>query len=214
MTKDKWLKAVGMLPEDQVRFEKVRKFPVTDTNVQAVKLLLDIVDPAPTREGLSETPARFLKSLHEQTTGYLQDPAEVFKVFEDGAAGYDSMVLVQDLPFYSLCEHHLAQFFGTATIAYLPQGKVVGLSKLGRVVDIFARRLQVQERLTTQIADCIQEHLQPKGVGVVLKARHMCMEARGYSKQGHQTITSALRGEFLTQPEVRAEFMSLATATR
>ena len=162
------------------------------------------------REGLAETPERAAKAWAFWTKGYHQDPADVLKVFEDGAAGYDEMVVVKDIPFYSKCEHHLADIFGTATIAYIPDGRVVGLSKLNRVLDIYARRLQVQERLTVEVADALMLHLKPKGVGVVIKARHMCMESRGVCQQGHHTITSALRGVFKEQPETRAEFVALA----
>jgi GTP cyclohydrolase I len=134
----------------------------------------------------------------------------VLKVFEDGAEGCDEMVVVKDIPFYSKCEHHMADIFGTATIAYVPNGKIVGLSKLNRLLDIYARRLQVQERLTAQVADALMEHLQPKGSAVLIKARHMCMESRGVRQQGHHTITSALRGVFKTESATRAEFMALA----
>jgi GTP cyclohydrolase I len=119
------------------------------------------------------------------------------------------MVLVRDIELYSHCEHHMAPFFGVAHIAYIPNGKIVGLSKLARVADVFARRLQVQERLTNQIADCIQDALEPKGVGVVIEARHFCMCSRGVGKQGSSTTTSALRGAILLEPETRAEFFSL-----
>jgi GTP cyclohydrolase I len=118
------------------------------------------------------------------------------------------MVLQRNLPFYSHCEHHMAPFFGTADIAYIPNGKIVGLSKLSRVLDIYARRLQVQERLTTQVVDCLMEHLQPKGAGVIIRARHLCMESRGVHKQGHETVTSAVRGVFRTDAAARAEFLS------
>jgi GTP cyclohydrolase I len=120
------------------------------------------------------------------------------------------MVVVKDIPFYTHCEHHMTPFFGTATVAYIPDGKIVGLSKLARVVDAFARRLQVQERLTNQIADALQDNLKPKGVGVVVTARHLCMESRGIQQQGHETITSALRGVMRDLPEARAEFLNLA----
>jgi GTP cyclohydrolase I len=120
------------------------------------------------------------------------------------------MVVVKDMPFYTHCEHHMAPFFGTATVAYIPAGKIVGLSKLSRVVNAYARRLQVQERLTNQIADAINDNLQPKGVGVVLKARHLCMESRGICQQGSSTVTSALRGVMRDVPEARAEFLDLA----
>lgn len=165
------------------------------------------------REGLAETPKRVAKAWQFWTSGYGQDPADVLKVFEDGAQNYDQMVTVVNMPIYSKCEHHLADIFGTATIAYIPNEKIVGLSKLSRVAEIFARRLQVQERLTVQIADSINEHLQPKGVGVYISARHMCMESRGIRQQGQYTVTTALRGVLLTEPAARAEFLALANKT-
>lgn len=164
--------------------------------------------PNATRSGLTETPTRVAKAWIEWTSGYDQTPADVLKAFEDGAERYDEMVVVKDIPFYSTCEHHLAPFFGTARIGYIPDGKVVGLSKLPRLLDVFARRLQVQERITTEVADALMEHLRPKGCGVVLTARHLCMESRGACKQGAETVTSALRGVF-QQGTVRAEFLSL-----
>lgn len=163
------------------------------------------------REGLKETPHRVAKAWKHWCSGYNVDIAALLKVFEDGADNYDQMVIVKDIPIYSKCEHHLADIFGTATIAYIPNGKIVGLSKLSRLADAFARRLQVQERLTSQIADALVEHLQPLGVGVVIKARHMCMESRGICQQGHHTVTTALRGVIKEQPETRAEFMQQAT---
>ena len=163
-----------------------------------------------TREGLLDTPARVAKACGDWFSGYGRDPAEVLKVFADGAEDYDQMIVVKDIPLYSKCEHHVADIFGTATIAYIPDGKIVGLSKLSRLTDIFARRLQVQERLTNQIAGALQEHLAPKGVGVLIKARHMCMESRGICQQGHHTITTSLTGAFLNELATRAEFMALA----
>ncbi len=181
---------------------------IGDENTIA-QLLFEVIGENP-REGLVETPARVVKAWREWTSGYNVDIAALMKVFEDGANGYDEMVIVKDIPIYSKCEHHLADIFGTATIAYIPNGKIVGLSKLSRVADAFARRLQVQERLTSQIADALQEHLQPKGVGVIIKARHMCMESRGTNQQGHHTVTSALRGVIKTDPTARAEFIALS----
>ncbi len=166
-------------------------------------------DPDPEREGLDETPLRMAKAWAFFTSGYNVDIANLLKTFEDGAENYDEMVVVKNIPIYSKCEHHLESIFGTATIAYIPNGRVVGLSKLSRVADAFARRLQVQERLTAQIADALNEHLRPSGVGVLIKARHLCMESRGVCQQGHHTITSALRGVIKTDPTVRAEFLSL-----
>jgi len=177
---------------------------------ELVRGLLKVAGENFDREGLLETPARVIKAWKEWTSGYAVDVPGLLKVFEDGADGYDEMVIVKDIPVYSKCEHHLADIFGTCTIAYIPNGKIVGLSKLSRVVDAFARRLQVQERLTGQIADAINDNLNPKGVGVIIKARHMCMESRGVRQQGHYTITSALRGDMLDDPGTRAEFIMLA----
>lgn len=162
------------------------------------------------REGLIETPARVAKAWEHWTSGYSKDPAEILKVFEDGGEKYDQMVVVKDIPIYSKCEHHLADIFGTCTIAYIPNGKIVGLSKLSRLADMYARRLQVQERLTQQIADALWEHLSPRGVGVVVRARHMCMESRGICQQGHHTITSALHGVIKEDLNAREEFLKLA----
>ncbi len=164
-----------------------------------------------TRGGLKETPARVAKAFDFWFSGYSKDPKEVLKVFEDGAENHDQMVTVKDIPIYSHCEHHMAPIFGTATISYIPNGRIIGLSKFSRLADIFARRLQVQERLTDQIADALNaEPLSPLGVGVVIKARHMCMESRGVCQQGHHTVTTALRGVIKTQPGARAEFLQLA----
>ncbi len=172
--------------------------------------LLQFIGEDPKRGGLLDTPKRVAKAWKHWASGYGVDIPALLKTFEDGADGCDEMVVVKDIPFYTHCEHHMAPFFGTATIAYIPDGRIVGLSKLPRVVNAFARRLQVQERLTNQIADAIQEHLQPKGVGVVIRARHLCMESRGIQQQGHYTITSALRGVMRESPEARAEFLDLA----
>lgn len=171
--------------------------------------LLQFIGENPSREGLLDTPLRVAKAWEFWTSGYGKDPADVLKVFEDGGENYDEMVVVKDIPVYSKCEHHLADIFGTATIAYIPDGRIIGLSKVSRLTEVFARRLQVQERLTSQIADAIDTHLKPKGVGVIITARHMCMESRGICQQGHHTITSALRGVIKDKPETRAEFMSL-----
>lgn len=172
--------------------------------------LLQYIGEDPKRGGLIETPARVAKAWKHWCSGYGEDVGKLLKTFEDGADGCDEMVVVKDIPFYTHCEHHMAPFFGTATVAYIPDGKIVGLSKLSRVVNAFARRLQVQERLTNQIADAIQEHLQPKGVGVVIRARHLCMESRGIQQQGHHTITSALRGVMRESALARSEFLDLA----
>ncbi len=173
------------------------------------KELLKFIDPCPTREGLKETPDRMSKAWEHFTSGYDKDPADILKVFEDGAEDYNEMVLIKDIPVYSQCEHHLVPFFGVAHVAYIPNGRIVGLSKLSRVVDMFARRLQVQERLTNQIAQALEDNLHPQGVAVVLECRHLCMESRGICQQGHTTITSAMRGVFLNDPSARAEFLGL-----
>ncbi len=175
-----------------------------------IRRLIQYAGDDPTRGGLLETPERVAKAWKFWGSGYGADVEAILKTFEDGAEGCDEMVVVKDIPFYTHCEHHLAPFFGTATIGYLPDGKVVGLSKLSRVLKVFARRLQVQERLTTQVADALVEGLAPKGVGVVVKARHLCMESRGVCEQGHHTVTSAMRGVFKDEPSTRAEFLALA----
>jgi GTP cyclohydrolase I len=161
------------------------------------------------REGLQETPARYAKALKQWFSGYGKNPADVLKVFTDGAQGVDEMVLETDIPVYSFCEHHMAPIFGVAHVAYIPNGKVVGLSKLVRLVDIFARRLQVQERLTNDITSALEENLDAQGVGVVLQCRHFCMESRGVCKSGVVTTTSSLRGALKHEPSARAEFFSL-----
>jgi GTP cyclohydrolase I len=165
----------------------------------------------PNREGLKETPARVIKAWNFFCSGYNQDPADVLKCFEDGGEKYDELLFQANIPIVSSCEHHLEKFWGMAHIAYVPNGKVVGLSKLSRLAEIFARRLQVQERLTQQIADALMEHLQPKGVGVVLQMRHGCMEFRGIQKVGTITMSSALRGCVKNESDCRAEFMALVT---
>ncbi len=172
--------------------------------------LLEYVGEDVNRGGLVETPHRVAKAWRHWCGGYGKDPKSVLKVFEDGAERYDQMVTVKDIPLYSHCEHHMAAIFGTVTISYIPNGKIVGLSKLSRLTEMYARRLQVQERLTDQIADALFEHLDAKGVGVVIKARHMCMESRGICQQGHHTITTALRGAMRDEPATRSEFLMLA----
>lgn len=162
------------------------------------------------RQGLRETPERAANAWAHWVGGYAIDPFEVLKYFEDGAEKYDEMVLLKDVPFYSYCEHHLAPIIGRATVGYVPNGKIVGLSKLARVVDAYARRLQVQERITVQIAECIWKGLEPKGVGVLIRARHLCMESRGIQQQGHTTTTQALRGVMYEDTRAREEFIELA----
>ncbi len=172
--------------------------------------LLQYIGEDVNRGGLRDTPMRFLKAWNAYTSGYGVDVADLLRTFEDGAESYEDMVMLTDIPVHSHCEHHLAPFWGTASIAYVPNGRIVGLSKLSRLVDVYGKRLQVQERLTKQIADALCKHLEPKGVAVVLKCRHSCMEFRGIQRAGIQTTTSAMHGIFLDNPEARAEFMALA----
>lgn len=178
-----------------------------------VREVLHQVGDNPKRGGVLETPKRVVKAYDHWFSGYGRDPREVLKVFEDGAEGVDEMVIEVDIPFYSHCEHHMAPFFGLASVAYIPNGKVLGLSKMNRLVDLFARRLQVQERLTNQIADALEKNLEPKGVGVLLRARHMCVESRGIEHRGCSTTTCALRGCIKEEHDARHEFLMLAKTT-
>ncbi|MCH7708908.1 MAG: GTP cyclohydrolase I FolE [Myxococcales bacterium] len=173
-----------------------------------VESLLKELGEDPAREGLNRTPNRFAKSMRYLTKGYSQDPREILNdaLFD---VTYDEMVIVKDIELYSLCEHHLLPFFGRAHVAYIPHGKVVGLSKIPRLVEMFARRLQVQERLTSEIASIMDEVLQPKGVGVVIESIHLCMMMRGVAQQNSFAITSSLRGEFEADSKTRSEFMEL-----
>lgn len=170
--------------------------------------LLREIGEDPKREGLRETPARVMKAWSEWTSGYRTDLDSVFKTFKDGSEGAQEMIVVANIPFYSHCEHHMAPFFGLAHVGYLPNGRIVGLSKIPRLVDVFARRLQVQERLTSQIVDALCNGLEPMGAGCVIEARHLCMESRGIRRPGSVTVTSALRGA-MYEKEPRAEFLSL-----
>jgi GTP cyclohydrolase I len=174
-----------------------------------IRRLLQYIGEDPNRPGLLDTPKRVAKAWAYWCSGYTVKPQDVLKVFEDGAENYDEMVVVRDIPFFSSCEHHLAPFFGDISIAYIPNGTIVGLSKLSRLADVYARRLQVQERLTNQIANALEEHLNPLGVGVFVRARHLCMESRGISKSNQITVTSALRGVLLTDAAARMEFLKL-----
>jgi GTP cyclohydrolase I len=175
--------------------------------------LLRRIGEDPLRDGLLNTPKRMEKSMAFLTQGYQQSVEQVLHgaLFD---VDYDEMVMVKEIEFYSLCEHHLLPFFGKAHVAYLPQGKVVGLSKIPRIVDVFARRLQVQERLTQQIAEAIEDAIRPQGVGVVLEAQHLCMMMRGVEKQSSSTVTSSMRGVFKTQLQTRNEFLSLVQSQR
>ena len=179
----------------------------------AVRRQLQLIGEDPDREGLVKTPERVAKSLRWLTRGYEMDVRDVVgdALF---AEDHESMVMVRDIELYSMCEHHMLPFFGQAHVAYIPNGRIMGLSKLPRIVEVFARRLQVQERLTEQIADAIDELLAPKGVGVVIEAVHLCMMMRGVEKQNSRTITSALRGRFRECPMTRSEFLDLAHRRR
>jgi GTP cyclohydrolase I len=173
-----------------------------------IRDVLKEIGEDPSREGLERTPERVAKAYRYLTSGYGQDPAEVLNgaLFTED---YDEMVVVKDIDFYSVCEHHVLPFFGKCHVAYMPSHKIVGLSKIARLVEMYSRRLQVQERLTTQIAQTINEVLQPRGVAVVMEALHMCMLMRGVEKQNSKAVTSAMLGAFRANPETRAEFMEL-----
>jgi GTP cyclohydrolase I len=175
---------------------------------EQVRFILKALGEDPDREGLARTPQRVAQALSFMTQGYRMDPE---KVINDAlfSEDYEEMIVQKDIDFYSLCEHHLLPFFGKAHVAYIPHHKIVGISKLARLVDVYARRLQVQERLTNQIANIIMEKLDPLGVAVVIEAEHLCMRMRGVEKQNSSIITSTLLGAFRTRQETRAEFMNL-----
>lgn len=181
---------------------------LTPRRESLLRRLIEELGEDPEREGLVRTPHRVWESLAFLTDGYNRDVMEVVgeALFEEL---YDEMVTVRDIEFYSLCEHHMLPFFGRCHVAYIPNGRIVGLSKLPRIVDLFSHRLQVQERLTTQIAQALQEVLQPRGVGVVIEASHLCMMMRGVEKQNSRTTTSAMRGIFKTDSRTRSEFLDL-----
>ncbi|MDY0905355.1 GTP cyclohydrolase I FolE [Pedobacter sp. CFBP9032] len=187
-----------------------------DSKIEAIathyKDVLTQLGEDPEREGLVKTPERVAKALQYLTHGYDLNPAEILKsaMFKED---YSQMVVVKDIEVYSMCEHHMLPFFGKAHIAYIPNGHIVGLSKIPRIVDAFARRLQVQERLTNEIRDCIQNTLNPMGVAVVMECKHLCMSMRGVQKQNSVTTTSAFTGTFLSNDKTRAEFLRLITAS-
>ena len=184
------------------------KFTRADAIPELVESLLAELGEDPDRQGLKATPARVSRVLRQLTDGYGVAPEDVISdaVFDQD---YDEMVVVKDIPFYSLCEHHMLPFFGTCHVGYLPKGKLVGLSKIPRLVGVFAHRLQLQERMTKEIAEALNGALVPKGVGVVVEARHLCMEMRGVQKPGGQMITSCMLGTFRKDPRTRAEFLQL-----
>ena len=178
------------------------------TYEELVREMLVRLGEDPDREGLSHTPARVEKAMRFLVKGYKDDPEALLRkaLF---TVGYDEMVIVKDIEMFSLCEHHLLPFFGKVHVAYIPNGKVIGLSKIPRLIDAFSRRLQIQERLTTQIAEAIQNAIDPQGVGVVIEARHLCMMMRGVEKQHSSAVTSSMLGSFRSEEETRTEFLSL-----
>ncbi|MFF2441972.1 GTP cyclohydrolase I FolE [Priestia megaterium] len=184
-----------------------KKIGQADTFMNAVKELIDLCGDNPERDGLEETPYRVLKAFLEYTEGYREDPkAHLEKTFD---VNHNELVLIRDIEFHSMCEHHFAPFFGVAHVGYIPDKKITGLSKIARTVEGYAKRFQVQERLTNEIADAIEEILEPKGVMVIIEAKHMCMCGRGIKKSSASTVTSSVRGTFMDKPEVRGEFLSL-----
>ncbi|ARM88544.1 GTP cyclohydrolase 1 [Rhizobium sp. CIAT894] len=196
----------------------VKNFPQTNRDSdrpsqqeaeEAVRVLLRWAGDNPAREGLIETPARVVKSYRELFSGYDMAPEDVLgRTFEE-VAGYDDMVLVRDIPFFSHCEHHMVPIIGKAHVAYMPDGRVLGLSKIARVVEIYGRRLQTQETMTAQIARAIDDTLNPRGVAVMIEAEHMCMAMRGVQKQGSTTLTTTFTGTFKTEPADQARFMTM-----
>ena len=194
---------------DDNGYRKIEQYNNTtiDSMAKKYRIILEELGEKPEREGLLKTPERVAKSMAFLTSGYNLDPSEILRsaMFNEK---YSQMVIVKDIEVYSLCEHHILPFFGKAHVAYIPNGCVVGLSKIPRIVDAFARRLQVQERLTDQIRDCIQDTMNPLGVGVVIEASHLCMQMRGIQKQNSVTTTSAFTGEFLKEA-TRSEFIKL-----
>src|SRR6266404_1373076 len=188
--------------------------PVPVTSASFEELMREVLvrlGEDPDRDGLKRTPERVDRSLHFLTKGYKEEPEKLLRdaLFD---VNYDEMVIVKDIEMFSLCEHHMLPFFGKVHVAYLPKGKVIGLSKIPRLVDVFARRLQVQERLTTQIAETIQNAINPIGVGVVIEARHLCMMMRGVEKQHSSAVTSSMLGAFRDEQQTREEFLSLIRA--
>jgi len=198
-----------MRPDAVTKPEDLEHTLASDPIAEAMRNVLRELGEHPEREGILKTPARVAKSLRFLTSGYKQDVDDVL----NGAlysVAYDEMVIVKDIEVFSLCEHHLLPFFGRCHVAYIPNGKVIGLSKIPRLIDVFARRLQVQERLTVQIAETIMEKIKPQGVGVIIEARHLCMIMRGVEKQNSIAVTSHMLGEFRECEMTRSEFLRLA----
>ena len=201
--------------DDDVGLERERPDvpPPLEHLIEPVRTLLKGVGEDPRREGLAKTPERFVRAMDFLTSGYRKDPRQILEkaLFHES---YDDMVVVKDIEIYSLCEHHLLPFFGRIHIGYIPNGKIVGLSKLARLADVFARRLQVQERLTEEVAATLNEVLQPRGVAVVVEAKHLCMVMRGVEKQNSWMVTSSMLGEFRENEATRKEFLTLVSPGR
>ena len=199
--------------EDMRKLKQALEIPSGKEWESTIRLLLRLMGEDPDRAGLRRTPLRVKQATKFLTSGYKQDPAALFgRVLKNVKS--DEMILVRDIDFFSLCEHHMLPFFGRCHIAYIPDKKVIGLSKIPRLVDLYARRLQVQERLTGQIAQSIMEHLQPRGVACVMEAEHLCLTMRGVQKQNARAITSAMLGAFRTSDKTRAEFLNLISSRR
>ena len=194
--------------DDELRqLRQLLEIPANKEWEYAVRLLLRLVGEDPNRQGLRRTPLRVKRALQYFTAGYRMDPKRILnRAFN---VRHDEMVIVKDIDFFSLCEHHLLPFFGRCHIAYLPDRKVIGLSKIPRLVEVFARRLQIQERLTTQIAEAIEQHVHPRGVACVMEASHLCMMMRGVEKQNARAVTSSMLGLFRTSEKTRSEFLTL-----
>ena len=200
---------IKKLPRDPSDRIHAVKRPSAEEAHQAVRTLLAWAGDDPDREGLLDTPKRVAKAFTEYFSGYAEDPAEALSRTFEEVGGYDDIVMLRDIEFHSHCEHHIAPFVGRAHVAYLPTKSVVGISKLARVVDIYARRLQTQETMTAQIANCINDALEPRGVAVMLEAVHTCMSMRGIGKRNVATITTQFVGEFKSNPVLQARFMDL-----
>ena len=194
--------------DEMRRLKEVLEIPTGQEWEAAVKLLLRLMGGDPKREGLRRTPLRVKQALQFLTAGYRQDPKKILsRAFTQ--VKHDEMIVVKDIDFFSICEHHLIPFFGKCHVAYVPNKRIIGLSKIPRLVDAFARRLQVQEQLTTQIAEALNQHLQPLGVACVIEASHLCLMMRGVQKQNARAVTSAMLGAFRTSEKTRAEFLTL-----
>jgi GTP cyclohydrolase I len=195
-------------PTEEILLHDSRSLARQETIADLVRRMINLVGEDPEREGLRKTPERFEKAFKFLTSGYHQNAESVLNGATFSVC-YDEMVVVKDIEFFSLCEHHLLPFFGKCHVAYLPNKRVIGLSKVARLVNMFARRLQIQERLTSQIAKAIEEKISPEGVGVIVEARHLCMQMRGVEKQHGQAVTSAMLGSFRHNKQTRDEFLSL-----